>query len=971
MDYRLHLKKTGKWLALTVAILIFLLSVLWGLLQTGPGKQLLAQRIAAALGKKTSFHIKIGKITGIIPFTVRLDKLIISDSRSEWLVVERAFLSWSPASLIRGKISIKEMGAAVVRLNHLPDKGNGKETRKQGTMSLPNAIPPLHVRRLVLERLYLGESILGSQALFTINGRLTAGDHREALRGSLHIDRKEGGKDLYHIDWFLKGQKKPELELAVRVEEEKEGLLTRVLALKEAGSVTISLKGSGPVSLWKGNMTARADSLGVIETSLEFMIHKGLRLKGDGQITASRKLFEKDLQPLMMSRKTLFHFDSRVRDGNDIELRRVFLENDGISFKLAGTSNLEKKQIESDFNIRIEDLSCFNGLLKNRARGKMDLKGRVTGNLQQPEAILSVKLKEPGLGELSASKMAFDAILTPSMRGLSDFQGLEARVTGLVAGLTHKTRGPLIPGKECRWVLEGGLKKGDVIDIKKLDVSAEDFEARFSGLIDSGTSGIHGHAFLDIYDLASLSPITGTKVRGNLRMDAYLKGDLLTQSFSADMKGRISRFAPLPALLAPLAEEEVTYACHAGLEAGRHLRLTDLMLRSAEAEMRAEVSLDLEEKGISAKGKLNIPSLAILSKPAERPLDGALQMEVDVSGALSAPTIKAHAAVRRVRMEDINIPEVSLSLLARNVPNKAEGDVQVQVQGQGYSLKAVSSFTFIHPLLSLNNLSVSAPGTEVTGDLKIRLQGPLFSGVLRGSSKDLLSVSSLFGSKIYGKAEFHAELSEVNGRQNIALDLRGEGLGDGHGTIETLALSTRLKNLLQAPEGAAEVQINAFKKGTMEVHHMVLKAEGQKRQAEFTAHASGHCHEDFKFEAVGSVQSIRGAQNLRISLLKGNFGSLAFTASTPLMIRKAFDHYILEGADIKLGEGRFSARGRAGPESLNFNAKLHGLPLSFLQSFGYPELVGTAMARIHIEGRMSNPEADMELQIREITLKDP
>jgi len=939
MDYRVHLKKIGKGVVVGVAILIILMAVLWSLAQTGLGKQFLARWISTALGKGPSFQVKIGKITGIIPFNIRLDKLTISDADSEWLVVENAFLSWSPTYLIKGKIYVNELGAAAVRLKHLPDARKEKEKRKHGKMALPNTMPPLHINRLVLERLYLGESILGSQAILTINGRLIAGDHEKVPRGSLHIDRKDGPKALYYMDWSLTGQTTPELELDVRAQEEKEGLLTRVLGLKETGPVAISLKGKGPINPWKGRLTARADRLGTVETTLEFMIKEGLRLKGDGQIMLSQRIVEKDLQPLTVSQKTRFHFDSQVHAGNEIEIHRVFLENDGITLKLAGRIGIEKKHIQSDFHLRIEDLSRFKGLLNNRVQGKLDLQGRVTGNLQQPKAILSVTLNEPGWGEISASNVVLDAQLTPTMTSTSVFQDFTAQIKGRVKDLTHKTRGPLIPGKECQWFLEAEMKKGDLIDVKKLEVSGKDFVARFSGQLNSGSSVIDGNTSMEIHDLLSLSHITGTKVHGRASMDAHLKGNLRTRSLSADIKGRIARVAPLPALLAPLLEEQVTYACHTRLEKGRHLAITDLMVRSAVAEIGAEASLDLQQKDVSAQGRLRLPRLAVFSKPAGRSLEGALEMDI--------------------------------SLLARNVLHKPEGDVKIHLEGSGHSLRAVSNFTFINPLLSLNGLSVSAPGTDVTGDLKIHLKGPLLTGVLRGTFNDLQSFFSLFDKSIDGKAQFDVVFSEADGRQDVAIDLQGKGLGTGYGNAEALALNARLKNVFQAPEGAAEVEINSFKKEKLEIHHMILRAEGQKKKAAFKAHVNGHYQEDFQFETMGSIGLMPGSHNLRLNLLKGNFGELVASARKPVVIRKISDHYILEGADFQLGEGHLEASGRVGSELVTFDARLNGLPLSLLQSFGYPELLGTAMARIHVEGRMSSPEADMEIRIKEIKLKDP
>ena len=76
MDYRIYLKTTGKWVALSVAVLIILMAVFWGMAQTGLGKQVLARWISDALSKGTSFQVKIGKITGIIPFNIRLESVI-------------------------------------------------------------------------------------------------------------------------------------------------------------------------------------------------------------------------------------------------------------------------------------------------------------------------------------------------------------------------------------------------------------------------------------------------------------------------------------------------------------------------------------------------------------------------------------------------------------------------------------------------------------------------------------------------------------------------------------------------------------------------------------------------------------------------------------------------------------------------------------------------------------------------------
>jgi len=969
MDYRTHLKKICKWLVLIISILLILTGTIWGLAQTELGKNFLAQWISQQLGKDPSFQVKIGKITGIIPFNIRLDEFTISDRGSQWLVVKNIFISWSPNHLIKGRIYVDELSATAVHLKHLPTARGGKKKRKPGKMTLSDSIPPLHIHRLNLESIYLGESILGSKAIFTMKGQTTAGDHEKTLKGSLHIDRKDGTNAFYYIDWSLAGGTIPEIEFDLGAKEEKDGLLTNLMGVKDTGPVTISLKGKGPISFWKGHLKAEADRLGSIDTALEVMINDVLRLKGNGHVMLSQRLFEKDIQAFNMSQKTLFHFNSRIHAGHNIEIQRVFLKNNGITLNLAGRIELEKRHIQSDFNLQIDNLSRFKGLVNQRIQGMLDLQGRLEGTFKQPRATLSVTLKEPGVGKIHASNLFLNARLTPTLMSASNYQGLSGQIKGHVKGLAHKTRGALIPADECHFFLSAEAQKGGPINVNELKVFGKDFVAHFSGQLNSRSSFIEGDASMVIHDLSNLSNIIGTKVHGKAIMNAHLNGNLQSRSLSADIKGQIAVVEPLPESLAPVLEEDLKYACHMRLEQGRHLTVTDLAISSVVGEIETDASLDIPAGDILAHGLIRIPRLAAFSKTLGRPINGAFEMEVDVGGVLKNPKITAQADLSHLRIKHINVSKAKLSLMARNLFHEPEGELEIHIQGPGHSLKAASNFTFISPRLSFNDLSASSLGTEMTGDLEIDLKRHTSKGALRGSCIDLASFSALFGKKVEGNARFDIVLSDAGGRQDVALDLQGKGLDTGYGAVEALTLSLSLKNVLQAPEGNAEVEINSFKKEALQIGHMILKAEGQKEKAAFKAHAQGYYKEEFQFDTTGSIGLMPGSNDLRLTQLKGNFGEFTISAREPVVIRKISENYILERADFLLDDGHLEAFGRLESETMTFDARLDTLSLSFLKAFGYPEVSGTATARLHIEGLITSPKADMDIQLEKLKFK--
>src|SRR4029077_1907216 len=85
---RLHQSRAGilmtapsilRWLGWGLAFLVVLLSTLFGFVQLGPGKALLAHSVAM-LASGDDFKIKVSGITGFVPADMAIEQIVIGDA---------------------------------------------------------------------------------------------------------------------------------------------------------------------------------------------------------------------------------------------------------------------------------------------------------------------------------------------------------------------------------------------------------------------------------------------------------------------------------------------------------------------------------------------------------------------------------------------------------------------------------------------------------------------------------------------------------------------------------------------------------------------------------------------------------------------------------------------------------------------------------------------------------------------------
>jgi translocation and assembly module TamB len=332
MNWNVIIQKTIRWTAVSVAILIILPSILFGLAQTEIGKRQVARQFVERLGLAGKARIQVGKIEGVIPFDFRMDRLVSSDADGEVLTVEDLCLRGSPVALLWGRFRVKELSASLLQLNRLPSEDKSVETKPKKLPEWPSALNRLSIERFAIDRLILGREVLGQKAVFRLEARLRALNAFAEQNAEIHLNRIDGPMAEATVNVGVK-HRGTSLRLHAKVDEAEGGVLAGFLRIP--GPTILSLEGAGPLKNWRGNLKVAIGGLGELETSLSLETLDVPKLKAEGKMRVHSGRSPARLRRLL-SDETRFAMTLRMPHKQSIEVDHLNLDGHKTSLRLKG-----------------------------------------------------------------------------------------------------------------------------------------------------------------------------------------------------------------------------------------------------------------------------------------------------------------------------------------------------------------------------------------------------------------------------------------------------------------------------------------------------------------------------------------------------------------------------------------------------------------------------------------------------------
>ncbi len=168
-----------------------LVVLFFGLLQTPPGKRVLASQLSKAASRSENLDVKIGRISGFIPSRIGVESVEIADGEGIWLTAKQLHCRWSMKDLLDGVVNVERLGAESIELHRLPTVEQNKKTAKEKGDFQPMEIV---LGKLSIEKLVLGESIAGVPLEYAVrSGGMRLHESGE-LSGTLEVSGDAAGR---------------------------------------------------------------------------------------------------------------------------------------------------------------------------------------------------------------------------------------------------------------------------------------------------------------------------------------------------------------------------------------------------------------------------------------------------------------------------------------------------------------------------------------------------------------------------------------------------------------------------------------------------------------------------------------------------------------------------------------------------------------------------------------------------------
>ncbi|MEL6689721.1 MAG: translocation/assembly module TamB domain-containing protein [Pseudomonadota bacterium] len=202
--------------------------------------------------------VEIDGFAGALSAQATMEALRVSDADGVWIELTGLQLDWNRGALLSGRLEVQELSADRIELFRppLPAEGIEAPEAQASGFRIPDLPVTIQVDRLAVDRILLGEPVLGQalEARATLSALLADG----ALAVSLDAERLDGqrGSARFAVDYD------PEAEafaIDLAVNEPAEGVLARLLDLPGLPSVSLMVQGAGPLDAFSSDIQLATD----------------------------------------------------------------------------------------------------------------------------------------------------------------------------------------------------------------------------------------------------------------------------------------------------------------------------------------------------------------------------------------------------------------------------------------------------------------------------------------------------------------------------------------------------------------------------------------------------------------------------------------------------------------------------------------------------------------------------------------
>lgn len=538
--------------------------------------------------------VTVTGFTGALSSTASVSELTIADDQGIWLTLRDVSLDWSRSSLLQGAVVVNELTAKDIILDRLPVINADGATPEAGSFSLPELPVSIDIGKIAAAHISLGPTVLGQP----IEARLEASMQLADGEGNakLLLERSDSGP-AGKIDLTASYTNATQnLLLDLSAQEAAGGIFSTKLGLPGAPSVSLTVKGAGPVKDFAADVALTTDGVDRLAGKITMTGTE------EGATGFSADLAG-DLAPLFLPAYAEFF-------GN-----QVALKVEGLRWP-DGRLALDQMQVAAKaLQLQGQLAIGADGLPHSFA-----LTGRIADPFGRPVLLPLTTAQEVRIdsADLSLSYDMAQGEGWSAELGVTNFNRADFRASAL--GLKGSGRIARVAGKPqiggtLRYSAEGleptdravaralgaiiwgevtgfWRKDAGLTSVSKFTLNGENYAARASGNIEglADAFAITGQASAQLQDLSRLSGLAGRDLSGAAELTLQGTGSPITGAFDLEATATGTDMA------AGIAQLD-------RLLAGQS-RLATSVLRDTEGVTLRSLTLKAQSLTVEAQGKL-------------------------------------------------------------------------------------------------------------------------------------------------------------------------------------------------------------------------------------------------------------------------------------------------------------------------------------------------------------------------------
>ncbi len=203
-------------------------------------------------------EVRIEGFEGALSSKATLDLLTIADEDGIWLTLKDVTLDWSRLALLRGRLQVSRLSAAEILLPRLPKPQESVDIPdpEASGFSLPELPVAVNVDEIAIDRIVLGEAILGQEVSMSLAGSLQLDDG--VGRADLNVIRldREGDRITLDASYSNTDQR---LAVDLLLTEDAGGLASSLMSIPGAPPLTLSVEGDAPLADYTAQIALETD----------------------------------------------------------------------------------------------------------------------------------------------------------------------------------------------------------------------------------------------------------------------------------------------------------------------------------------------------------------------------------------------------------------------------------------------------------------------------------------------------------------------------------------------------------------------------------------------------------------------------------------------------------------------------------------------------------------------------------------